>query len=187
MSIPLGFLAILTEGPAYGSQLHSEFIRRAVHRHHLNSGQVYSTLERLRKHRLIQQAGTTADDLPLYELTPLGGHTAQLWLSGHDVTEFTTWDDLEDQVLISASLRAGDPFTVITRYLGAIEIELAASKTATTCAEAAAATAHTLQLGAARSWLDIVAKQLSENPELFRYHRTTERPRRGRRPAQTIQ
>lgn len=183
MSIPLGFLAILTDGPAYGSQLHSEFVYRAAHRDHLNAGQVYSTLERLRKHQLIRSAGTTVDDLPLYELTPAGKDRAQRWLSGDDVAGFTSWDEVEDQVLISASLPHGHPTTVIARYLASVESELPVSVMATNRAQSAAASARTFQLRALITWLTLVAEQLDADPSAFLLPRAAERPRRGRRPS----
>lgn len=184
MSIPLGFLAILTDGPAYGSQLHGEFVYRAAHRDHLNPGQVYSTLERLRKHQLIRSAGTTVDDLPLYELTPAGKDRAQRWLSGDDVAELTSWDDVEDQVLISASLPTGHPTAAIARYLTTVESELSTSVMATTHAQSAAASARTFQLRALITWLTLVAEQLDADPSVFLLPRVAERPRRGRRPSQ---
>ena len=41
MSVRDGLLAILTLGPAYGSQLHAEFMGRAPHRKMVNVGQIY--------------------------------------------------------------------------------------------------------------------------------------------------
>ncbi|MES2170284.1 MAG: PadR family transcriptional regulator, partial [Actinomycetota bacterium] len=65
MSVRDGLLAILTLGPAYGLQLHSELTTRAPHRKPVNVGQIYGTLDRLVKQHLIEPAGFTEDALPL--------------------------------------------------------------------------------------------------------------------------
>ena len=47
MSVRDGLLAILSLGPAYGLQLHSELASRSPHRGPVNVGQIYATLDRL--------------------------------------------------------------------------------------------------------------------------------------------
>src|SRR4051794_41777074 len=81
MSVQIGFLALLTQGPAYGSQLQSEFLCRAAHRRQLNPGQVYSTLDRMMDQGLVASAGATDDGLPLYQLTESGRLAATTWLT----------------------------------------------------------------------------------------------------------
>src|SRR3979490_3172014 len=81
MSVQNAFLALLSLGPAYGSQLQAEFLARAAHRRQLNAGQVYSTLDRLTDQGLVESAGSTDDGLPLYALTDAGREQALAWLS----------------------------------------------------------------------------------------------------------
>ena len=72
MSVRSGVLAILTLGPAYGLQLHSELASRTPHRKPVNVGQIYGTLDRLVTQAMIEPAGLTDDALPLYRLTAAG-------------------------------------------------------------------------------------------------------------------
>ncbi|MGY3263154.1 PadR family transcriptional regulator [Frigoribacterium sp. 2355] len=55
MTVRLGLLAILDQGPGYGYQLRSEFDRRTGSTWPLNVGQVYSTLDRLDRDGLVER------------------------------------------------------------------------------------------------------------------------------------
>jgi DNA-binding PadR family transcriptional regulator len=113
-------LAILTLGPAYGSQLLSEFQRRAVHRPPVNVGQAYSTLDRLTKQRLVQNAGKTDDGLTLFSLTDAGKIAAEAWLL-HAPEEIggDDWEEMLDRVLISRSLPNHPHSEVVNSYIRA--------------------------------------------------------------------
>lgn len=180
MSIQLGFLAILTEGPAYGSQLHSEFLRRAAHRAHVNAGQVYSTLERLRKQDLIARSGTTQDGLPLFALTGAGEDRAHAWLTGGTPVAFTGWDDLQDHVLIAASLAGGDPHAIIAGYRHTLSHDLPRGIDVSPAAYVCAQSAHNYEREALEHWFDELSRMLREHPTLLLTVREEERPRRGR-------
>jgi hypothetical protein len=65
VSVRDGILAILSMGPAYGLQLHSELTSRAPHRKPVNVGQIYGTLDRLAKQGLIEPAGKKAAAITL--------------------------------------------------------------------------------------------------------------------------
>ena len=60
MSVKQALLALLEQGPMYGYQLRSEFEERTGATWPLNVGQVYTTLARLERDRLVE--GTGADD-----------------------------------------------------------------------------------------------------------------------------
>jgi DNA-binding PadR family transcriptional regulator len=183
LSVRHGLLSVLTLGPAYGLQLHSEFLARAAHRGSVNAGQIYGTLERLLKQGRICRAGTTFDSLPLYTLTPSGREEALAWLDG-TATLDSDWTEMLDRVLISSTVPAGDPDAVIDAYLRHWTAVIAVAGdpdavSATTLADSAAAELA----GAALRWL-ARARDTAATGTLVR-PLTVVRPRRGR-PAASV-
>ncbi len=186
MSVQNGFLAVLTQGAAYGSQLQNEFLARAAHRRQLNAGQVYSTLDRMTDQGLIEPAGTTEDGLPLYALTADGAAQATTWLSAGPRDAEPDWDEMQDQVLIAASIDGADPQAVIADYRAAYtERVRELTHDADSRALLAANRAAELGAGAAIEWLEEVSAALTAHPGVLLQARSPERPRRGRRPAVT--
>jgi DNA-binding PadR family transcriptional regulator len=190
VSVQSGFVALLTLGPAYGSQLQAEFLARAAHRKQLNAGQVYSTLDRLTAQGLVRAAGTTSDGLPLYDLTDSGYAQARTWLTAGPTDGSTDWDEMLDQVLLSASIDGALPLQVIAGYRAAFE-QLISSLLADgapqavserTAAIASASRASEFGARAALSWLAEIGAQLEQTPVRYIQPRSAERPRRGRRP-----
>ncbi|MFF1878964.1 PadR family transcriptional regulator [Leifsonia sp. NPDC058230] len=183
MSVQNGFLALLTLGPAYGSQLQSEFLARAAHRRQLNAGQVYSTLERMTDQGLIAPAGTTDDGLPLYELTDAGSEQARQWLTHGPHDSRPDWDEMQDQTLVAASLPDADAPHVLADYrLSYTEKIRELAHDADSRALLAANRAAELGAKAAIEWIDEVAATLAAHPEALLQERSSDRPRRGRRP-----
>lgn len=188
MSVPNAFLGILTLGPAYGSQLQKELMVRAPHRRQLNAGQVYATLERLVRRRLIESAGATDDGLPLYRLTDAGQAAAGEWMSVPAPGFASDWGEVQDQILVTASLDSECARALVSACLGELErtgsavpgagTELDAQGGASSALAAAAARLHT---GAVIEWLRTVRAGLDAEPELLVRARDTGRPRRGRR------
>lgn len=186
MSVQNGFLAVLTQGAAYGSQLQNEFLARAAHRRQLNAGQVYSTLDRMTDQGLIEPAGSTDDGLPLHTLTTDGAAQARAWLSTGPHDSEPDWDEMQDQVLIAASIEGADPHAVIADYRAAYtERVRELTHDADSRALLAANRAAELVAGAAIEWLDEVAAALDAHPGILLLPRSPERPRRGRRPSAT--
>lgn len=185
MSVQSAFLALLTLGPAYGSQLQGEFLSRAAHRRSLNAGQVYSTLDRMTDQGLVESAGATDDGLPLYALTPEGAEHASGWLtSGPAEGSRPDWDEMQDQVLIAASLADADATVVLADYRRAFSEKIRElAHDADSRAGLAANRAAELGALAALEWIDEVAAALTAHPDAFVQHRSPERPRRGRRPS----
>ena len=184
MSVQNGFLALLTQGPAYGSQLQSEFLCRAAHRRQLNPGQVYSTLDRMTDQGLVASAGATEDGLPLYELTDAGREAAAAWLGDGPAEGRPDWDEMQDQVLIAASLDGVDALRIVDGYRAAYAERIRyLSHEADSRALLAANRAAELGAKAAIEWLDEVAATLGAHPGALVQPRSPERPRRGRRPA----
>ena len=97
-------MGIMTLGPAYGLQLHSELCGRAPHRARTNVGQIYATLERLVAAGTAQKSGATIDGFPLYSLTDKGQTQAQSWLVGETVMSFSEWSEILDHIMIARSL-----------------------------------------------------------------------------------
>lgn len=104
MSVRDAMLAILTLGPAYGSQLHAELTSRTPHRSPVNVGQIYTTIDRLGAQKLLTSGGVTDDGLPLHRLTPSGRGRAEAWMSGPDDSPTLDWTEMLDQVLVTASV-----------------------------------------------------------------------------------
>ena len=190
MAVREALLGILTLGPAYGLQLHSELCERAPHRERTNVGQIYGTLDRLVVAGLVQRIGETADGLPLYALTPSGNQTAVDWLSGATLVSATDWSELLDRILISRSL--DDSF--LESLVGAYEVLL----TRDTGEPAPTGPGHSTLLaaanarfqGAALAWLGDVRRDMSSRyklhdgnsagPSLAAHGYSAGRPKRGR-------
>lgn len=79
MSVKLGLLALLAEGPTYGARLRSEFEARTGGTWPLNIGQVYTTLSRLERDGLVEPLGADAEGRVTYRLTELGRAETEAW------------------------------------------------------------------------------------------------------------
>ena len=79
----------------------------------LNVGQVYSTLDRLRRDGLIEDAGSTPDNLPLYGLTDAGAIEARMYLTEPDLAD---WHDMVERVLLALSLPGDHVATLVANY-----------------------------------------------------------------------
>jgi DNA-binding PadR family transcriptional regulator len=82
MSVRSGLMALLAEGEKYGAQLRSEFEGRTGRTWPLNVGQVYTTLDRLMRDGLVEQAADgDADGRTTYRLTDAGRAELTSWWS----------------------------------------------------------------------------------------------------------
>ncbi|MET8247477.1 helix-turn-helix transcriptional regulator [Streptomyces sp. NPDC005202] len=79
MSIRHGLLALLEDGPRYGSRLRTEFEARTGAAWPLNISQVYSTLGRLARDGMVVQAGVDEAGRVLYALTEAGRGELLAW------------------------------------------------------------------------------------------------------------
>jgi DNA-binding PadR family transcriptional regulator len=184
MSVRDGILGILTLGPAYGLQLHAEFMARAPHRKPVNVGQVYGTLERLSVQGLVESAGTTDDGLPLYALTASGREAASAWLAAPVTSSLPEWTEMLDQVLVVSSVDPVSALALGTAYRRWWEEDLRETRAAMH-AELAhgrrlALLARDAQGVAALAWLGAAISDLAEldSGRALSSHR----PKRGRRP-----
>lgn len=185
MSVRDGLLAILTLGPAYGLQLHTELTSRAPHRKPVNVGQIYGTLDRLANQQLVVTAGTTDDGLPLYQLTPTGRSGAEKWMTEPATESLPEWTEMLDQILVTSSLDAvaatilaGDFRKWWDSDLGATRFTL--QRTALRHDQRLALIAREAQAVAALAWIGSVTALLANNDSFRGY--SDSRPKRGRRP-----
>ncbi|WP_328537763.1 PadR family transcriptional regulator [Streptomyces sp. NBC_00344] len=79
MSIRHGLLALLEQGPRYGSQLRTEFESRTGATWPLNVGQVYTTLSRLERDGMVVQDGEDDAGHALYVITDEGRGELRNW------------------------------------------------------------------------------------------------------------
>ena len=184
MSVRDGILGILTLGPAYGLQLHAEFMARAPHRKPVNVGQVYGTLDRLAGQGLVESAGATDDGLPLYALTAAGHQAASSWLEVPVVSSLPEWTEMLDQVLVASSVNPAGALALSKGYRRWWEQDLRDLRTRDTDElahdERLAVLARDAQGVAALAWLSAAISDLAEldtGREL-----SPHRPKRGRRP-----
>lgn len=185
MSVRDGVLAILTLGPAYGLQLHSELASRAPHRKPVNAGQIYGTLERLARQRLIEPAGHTEDALPLHRLTEAGRTEVETWLAAPVFDALPEWTEMLDQVLIASSVAPSAAMELTESYRRWWEADLAQTRTPV-LDDSFPADAHLALVArealavAALAWLGAAVAALVD---FDTYRGLSEvRPKRGRRP-----
>ncbi len=184
MSVRDGILAILTLGPAYGLQLHAEFMARAAHRKPVNVGQVYATLDRLAKQQLVEDAGFTSDGLPLYAVTPAGAAAASNWMTTPDTAALPEWTEMLDQVLVASSVHPASALELSRCYRSWWERDLRETRSASADDLAhdkrLALLARDAQAVAAIAWLGAAISELAELDTARAL--SSHRPKRGRRP-----
>ena len=185
MTVRGGLLAILTLGPAYGLQLHTELAGRAPHRKPINVGQIYGTLDRLSRQSLIEDAGLTDDALPLYRLTAAGAAEAAHWMSEPEFEHLPEWTDMLDQVLVTSTVDPPAAKLLAEGYRRWWEHDLTTTRTPGLDGSFAtevhlALVAREAQGVAAVAWLGSAIAALSDFDS---YRALSEvRPKRGRRP-----
>ncbi len=79
MSVRLGLLALLAEGPRYGAELKAAFERRTGGTWPVNVGQVYTTLDRLERDGLVTAGEADAEGRIRYALTASGRDEVAVW------------------------------------------------------------------------------------------------------------
>ena len=77
MSVRLSLLALLAQGPCYGYQLRTELDWRTGGGGPVNVGQVYNTLDRLERDKLVRKTGENN----CYQITPEGSAAVSGWLA----------------------------------------------------------------------------------------------------------
>jgi DNA-binding PadR family transcriptional regulator len=116
MSVPDGLLVLLREGPRHGYQLATEFAERTADRWSLNTGQVYTTLDRLVRDGFVEpEEGASDERRRAYRLTPAGALRAETWLASPPPAPEEQRDELVLRVLLVASVSPAAAVDLIDR------------------------------------------------------------------------
>lgn len=114
MSVRLGLMALLAEGPSYGARLRSEFERRTGGTWPLNVGQVYTTIERLVRDGLVEQVGVPdADGRIAYRLTAVGHAELRTWWTTPVDRTNTPRDELTIKLALAVTAPGVDVHLVV--------------------------------------------------------------------------
>lgn len=105
MSIKHSLLALLEQGPRYGYQLRAEFEQRTGSTWPLNVGQVYTTIDRLQRDGLVEDAGTDEEGHELYRITDAGRAEVTAWFT----TPVARTQPPRDELAIKLALAIGVP------------------------------------------------------------------------------
>ena len=113
MGVREGLLALLADGPRHGYDLRATFEARTAKLWHLNSGQVYTTLDRLLRDGLVEPADSDADA----DVEDAAGRRRRFRLTAAGRRELATWLDAgswapepaRDELLMKVLLMAEDP------------------------------------------------------------------------------
>ena len=122
MAVREGLLVLLAEQPRHGYELKTEFERRTGTLWPLNTGQVYTTLERLQRDGLVEQAPAgeappSADERRRpYRLTADGKDAAQAWLDARAAADAPPRDELIMKILLAAHGELDDALHVVDAH-----------------------------------------------------------------------
>jgi DNA-binding PadR family transcriptional regulator len=171
VSVRLSLLALLDQGPCYGYQLRTELDWRTGGTGPINVGQIYNTLDRLERDKLVRKTGENN----YYEITDAGRAEVARWFATASPAA-----DLPAKLALASTLPGVDVAAIIraqrpARRLGTI------AQHPTNSAELAAAILSVASRAAARSeaaLLDEVEQLLVTAPAPTPL--STEVPKRGR-------
>lgn len=114
MSVRLGLMALLAEGPRYGAGLRSTFEARTGGTWPLNVGQVYTTLGRLERDGLVEQVGAAdAEGRIRYRLTDAGRAEVDRWWRSPVDRESTPRDELVIKLALAVAVPGVDVLGVV--------------------------------------------------------------------------
>jgi DNA-binding PadR family transcriptional regulator len=104
MSIRQGILAMLADGPLHGYQLRVDFEERTGSTWPLNIGQVYTTLSRLERDRMVIALDDADDTHKRYALTDQGRAELAAWFATPVHREDRPRDELAIKLAMAAQL-----------------------------------------------------------------------------------
>ncbi|RNL65267.1 PadR family transcriptional regulator [Nocardioides marmoriginsengisoli] len=114
MSVKMGLLALLADGPQYGYQLRAEFEGRTGSTWPLNVGQVYTTLARLERDHLVEPAGSEEGRV-LYRITDAGQDEVAAWFLTPVIRTQPARDELAIKLAFAVTVSGVDVGAVIQR------------------------------------------------------------------------
>jgi len=115
MSVRQSLLAILAEGEQYGYQLRHEFEVRTGRTWPINIGQVYTTLNRLVRDGLVEEAGRQDDGSVTYRLTFAGREEVEKWWQTAVDRGTPNRDEVAIKVALSVTAPGVDALAVVHR------------------------------------------------------------------------
>ncbi len=119
MALREGLLVLLGERPRHGYDLRAEFEQQTGELWPLNSGQVYTTLDRLERDGLVASAADEGDSTgrrKLYQVTDDGRSAMRAWLRTPDDVDLLPRDELVMKVLLALAMPAGEAREVIAAH-----------------------------------------------------------------------
>jgi DNA-binding PadR family transcriptional regulator len=174
MSVRHALLAILSDGPAYGLQLHQEFESRTGALWSLNIGQVYTTLQRLERDGLIVADGDDDGPQRPYRITRAGTAELSDWIDEAPDLFSPPRDELIMKVMVALHMPGTDPRR-LTRTNRTQLVELMQRWTRMKSASgehdeafALMVDAELLRLEAMVRWLDLVDGRVAQRPKRAR-------------------
>lgn len=170
MSVPDGLLVLLRDEPKHGYQLATDLAERTAGRWTVNTGQVYTTLDRLGRD------GFVTDDEPdpvdarrrRVRLTDAGWERARAWLQ-QAPADASPRDDLVLRVLLAAAASPEEALGVIDTVRAALLDRLRAVRREQRAGDdgllaALAADAAAVRLESDIRWLDLSEERLRRSP-----------------------
>jgi DNA-binding PadR family transcriptional regulator len=119
VSIKHSLLALLEQGPRYGYQLRAEFEERTGSTWPLNVGQVYTTLDRLQRDGLVEDAGTDGEGHDLYRITVAGRTEVSSWFTTPVARTQPPRDELAIKLALAVAVPGVDVAAVIQQQRSA--------------------------------------------------------------------
>ncbi|MGH9043926.1 MAG: PadR family transcriptional regulator [Acidimicrobiales bacterium] len=114
MSVRHALLGLLSEGPKYGHQLRQEFEAATGDVWPLNVGQVYTTIGRLERDRLVESDDSLTDaPQNIYRITEAGASELDRWLRTPPDLTSPPRDELVIKVLVALGLEGVDVHEVL--------------------------------------------------------------------------
>ncbi len=116
MPIKHAMMGLLSRGPVHGYDLKNEFEAAMAPDGELNFGQVYSTLDRLRRAGLVGQRRVSQNDRPdkkVYQLTAAGRSELARWLSSPQELSLELRNETYLKLMVARRLDWADPLEVL--------------------------------------------------------------------------
>jgi DNA-binding PadR family transcriptional regulator len=194
MSIPYALLALLSEGPKYGFRLQNEFEARTGEVWPLNVGQVYTTLQRLERDRLVEaDDGEAERSRKRYRITTEGSRELADWLRTPPDLVPPPRDELVIKVLVALQVSGTDVHEILQVHRRHVietmqrytRVKAAAGQE--DVALALVADAELFRLEAIVRWLDATEVRLKQLPSLAPAALLSDTPLEPTRPVEVSQ
>jgi DNA-binding PadR family transcriptional regulator len=172
VSVRLSLLALLDQGPCYGYQLRAELDWRTGSSGPINVGQIYNTLDRLERDKLVRKTGENN----YYEITALGSAEVAGWFAAASPLA-----DLPAKLALAATLPGVDVESIVRaqrRSAASVDGSSSVPKTTAELAAVILARAESAAAAAEARLLDDVEALLEFGIEPRAI--SNEIPRRGR-------